>query len=170
MTALLSRAGRRLVRYLVVGICSASFPAQSADLRDLYVLALSNDPTYQAAAFTLQAARQLRPEAFSALLPSLVANGSGSRTFGRTKYTNIPEVNRSFDSDQWVLQLTQPLFRAETILAYGEARASVEQALAQYAVAEQDLILRELVATGCFEATSDSACFAKDKVSASTLS
>jgi outer membrane protein len=137
-----SRAGRRLAKYLLVGICSASFPAQSADLRDLYVLALSNDPTYQAAAFTLQAARQLRPEAFSALLPSLVANGSGSRTFGRTKYTNIPEVNRSFDSDQWVLQLTQPLFRAESILAYGEARASVEQALAQYAVAEQDLILR----------------------------
>jgi outer membrane protein len=41
-----------------------------------------------------------------------------------------------------VLQLSQPIFRAETVLAYSEARASVEQAVAQYAVAEQDLILR----------------------------
>jgi outer membrane protein len=142
VTVAVSRARRRLAGYFLIGVCSVSTHARGADLKDLYVLALSNDPTYQAAAFTLQAAKQLQPEAFSALLPSLIANGSGSRTFGRTKYTDVPEVNRSFDTDQWVLQLTQPLFRAETILAYGEARASVEQAVAQYAAAEQDLILR----------------------------
>jgi len=123
-------------------MCGASSVASAADLQDLYVLALTNDPVFQSAAFALQAARQLKPEAFSALLPSLSATGSGSRTFGRTKYTDIPEVNRSFDTDQWVLQLTQPIFRAETVLAYSEARASVEQAAAQYAIAEQDLILR----------------------------
>ena len=122
--------------------CSVASIASGADLQDLYVLALTNDPTFQSATFTLQAARQLKPEAFSALLPSLSATGSGSRTFGRTKYTDVPELNRSFDTDQWVLQLTQPIFRAETMLAYSEARASVEQAVAQYAVAEQDLILR----------------------------
>jgi outer membrane protein len=127
---------------LIAVMGTAAGAASAADLQDLYVLALTNDPTFQSATFTLQAARQLQPEAFSALLPSLSATGSGSRTFGKTKYTDIPLVNRSFDADQWVLQLTQPLFRAETLLAYGEARASVEQALAQYAVAEQDLILR----------------------------
>lgn len=132
----------RLFSSIVLALCSAAIPAPAADLRDLYVLALTNDPTYQAAFFTLQASRQLSPEALSALLPSLSASGSGSRTFGRTTYTGVPEVNRSFDTDQWVLQLTQPLFRADTLLAYGEARASVEQAAAQFAVAEQDLILR----------------------------
>jgi outer membrane protein len=142
VTVVVSRARRRLTASLFIGVCGISSQARCGDLQDLYVLALSNDPTYQSATYTLQAARQLRPEAFSALLPSLVANGSGSRTFGRTKYTDVPAVNRSFDTDQWVLQLTQPLFRAETMLAYGEARASVEQAVAQYAVAEQDLILR----------------------------
>ncbi len=71
-----------------------------------------------------------------------MATGSGSRTFGRTRYTATPEVDRSFDADQWVLQLTQPLFRMEAILLYGEARSTVEQAAAQYAAAEQDLILR----------------------------
>jgi outer membrane protein len=116
--------------------------AVADNLSDLYGLALTNDPTFQSAAFALRAARQLRPEAFSALLPALIGTGTGSRTFGRTKYTQTPEVDRSFDTDQWALQLTQPIFRMETILAYGEARASVEQAVAQYAAAEQDLILR----------------------------
>jgi len=114
----------------------------AADLRDLYLLALANDPTYQSAAFALQAARQQRPEAFSALLPSIVGTGSASRTFGRTVYTGIPEVDRSFDSDQWALQLTQPLLRIQNNLLYGEAKAAVEQAVAQFAAAEQDLILR----------------------------
>jgi outer membrane protein len=137
-----SRDTRGLVRLFFLGICLGAPIAHSADLNDLYVLSLTSDPTFQSATFALQTARQQRPEAFSALLPSLIANGSGSRTFGRTKYTNVPEVNRSFDSDQWVLQLTQPLFRAESLLAFSEARASVEQAVALYALAEQDLILR----------------------------
>jgi outer membrane protein len=116
--------------------------ANAANLNDLYAMAQTSDPTYESARFALQAARQQQPEAFAALLPSLSATGSGSRTIGRTSYTDTPEVNRSFDTDQWVLQLTQPLFRVATLLAYDEARASVEQAIAQFAVAEQDLILR----------------------------
>jgi len=135
----------RIVRMMgaaVLSLCGCGLPVGAADLNELYQLALTNDPTFQSASFSLQAARQLRPEAFSALLPSLVATGSGSRTFGRTRYTDTPEVDRSFDTDQWALQLTQPLFRMEAILGYGEARAAVEQAAAQYAAAEQDLILR----------------------------
>jgi outer membrane protein len=116
--------------------------AFAEDLHELYLRALTNDPTYQSANFVLQAARQQRPEAFSALLPSIVGTGSASRTFGKTTYTGIPEVDRSFDSDQWVLQLTQPLLRVQNNMLYGEAKASVEEAVAQYAAAEQDLILR----------------------------
>jgi outer membrane protein len=128
-----------LVFFVACGIASVG---SAADLHELYLLALVNDPTYQSANFVLQAARQQRPEAFSALLPSLIGTGSASRTFGKTTYTAIPEVNRSFDSDQWVLQLTQPLLRVQNNILYGEAKAAVEQAVAQYAAAEQDLILR----------------------------
>lgn len=127
---------------ILLGLCGCASPVAAEDLKDLYQLALTNDPTFQSATFALQAARQLRPEAFSALLPALIATGSGSRTIGRTRYSGTPEVGRSYDADQWVLQLTQPLFRMEAILGYGEARAAVEQAAAQYAGAEQDLILR----------------------------
>jgi outer membrane protein len=139
MMGVMSRALRGLIG---IAIASTYIPAYGADLKEVYVLALTNDPTFRSASFVLRAAQQQQPEALAALLPALSASGSGSRTFGRTKYTDVPEVNRSFDTDQWVLQLTQPLFRAESLLAYGEARASVEQALAQYVIAEQDLILR----------------------------
>jgi outer membrane protein len=109
---------------------------------DLYALAQTGDPTFQSARHALEAARQKRPEAFSGLLPLLSANGADSRTVGRTRYTDTPDINRGFNSDQWTLQLTQPVFRADRLLAYGEARATVEQALAQFDAARQDLMLR----------------------------
>jgi outer membrane protein len=121
------------------GVTPISF---AADLRDLYLIALANDPTYQSATFVLQAARQQQPEAFSALLPSIIGTGSASRTFGKTTYTGVPEVDRSFNGDQWILQLTQPLLRLQNNILYGEAKAAVEQAVAQFNAAEQDLILR----------------------------
>jgi outer membrane protein len=116
--------------------------AASADLLDLYDLAESSDPTYQSARFALEAARQKRPEALSALLPALSANGSANRTSGRTSYTGVSEVQRTFSGDQWQLQLTQPLLRADGVWALDEARAQGEQSVAQYAAAKQDLILR----------------------------
>jgi outer membrane protein len=116
--------------------------SNAANLMDLYTLAQTRDPTFQSAAHALEAAKQKRPEAFSALLPALSASGSDGRTVGRTRYTDTPEIKRAFNSDQWSLQLTQPVFRADRLLAYGEARATVEQALAQYDAARQDLLLR----------------------------
>jgi outer membrane protein len=131
-----------MAAFIIIASCGTAAVGSAADLHELYLLALVNDPTYQSANFVLQAARQQRPEAFSALLPSIIGTGSASRAFGRTTYTGVPEVDRSFNSDQWVVQLTQPLLRVQNNILYGESKAAVEQAVAQYAAAEQDLILR----------------------------
>ncbi len=129
--------------YLACGGVSARSVASGArDLSDLYALAQSNDPTFQSARHAWEAARQRRPEAFSALLPALSATGSAARTEGRTQYTGTAEIDRSFNSDEWTVQLAQPLLRADKLLAYDEARTVVEQALAQFDAAQQDLILR----------------------------
>jgi outer membrane protein len=116
--------------------------SRADDLATLYTLARQNDPSFQSARFAFEAAKEKRPEAFSALLPSLGASGSVQKTSGRTQYTDTPEINRQFGGDEWVLQLTQPLFRADNWLAYGAAKAEVAQASAQYQLAEEDLILR----------------------------
>jgi len=109
---------------------------------DLYGMAQSSDPTFQSARHALEAARQKRPEAFSGLLPALNVSASDGRTVGRTRYTDTPEINRGFNSDQWTLQLTQPVLRIDRMLAYGEARVAVDQAVADYEAARQDLLLR----------------------------
>lgn len=134
----------RLRRAIIFGACALGTVgvAQGADLMGLYDLATTSDPTFQAATYALAAAKQKRPEAFSALLPLISANGTDGRTAGRTRYTGTPEIDRAFDSDQWGLQLSQPIFRADRLLVYSESRATVEQALAVYDAARQDLMLR----------------------------
>lgn len=128
----------------------AAGPALGADLLDLYGQAQTSDPSFQSARFALEAARQKRPEAFSGLLPALVASGSDGHTQGRTRYTGTPAIDRGFNSDQWILQLTQPVFRADRLLAYSEAKAAVEQSIAQYDAAREDLMLR--LSRGYFDA------------------
>jgi outer membrane protein len=137
---------RRTGRGFAIGMMLALqlVPRMSAavDLVDVFALAKSNDPIFQSARYALEAAKQKRPEAFSALLPALGATGSADRTLGKTRYSDTPEISRGFNGDQWALQLTQPLFRIDSVLVYDEARADVEQAIAQFAAAGQDLILR----------------------------
>ncbi len=136
------RAQAWLASAFFAGALGSAAVSKSADLMDLYAMAQASDPTFQSARHALEAARQKRPEAFSGLLPALSASGADSRTVGRTRYTDTPEIKRAFNSDQWSLQLTQPVFRADRLLAYDEAKAAVEQAVAQYEAARQDLVLR----------------------------
>jgi outer membrane protein len=126
--------------------------AYAMDLKEVYALAKENDTTFAAARAALQAAEQKVPQARSALLPSLTANGTEGDTKGTTLYTDTPEVQRSFNSYTWTIQLSQPLFRAQNFYAYGEARALVEQAQAQFVLAEQDLLVR--VAQAYFDVVS----------------
>jgi outer membrane protein len=127
---------------LALGLWLVCIVSHGADLTELYGLARLNDPTFQGAQFALQAAVQKEPQAFSALLPALAATGSEGWTNGSTLYTGTPRVTRGFQGNDWALQLTQPLYRAQNWIAYQESHAVVEQAVAQYAGAEQDLALR----------------------------
>jgi len=114
----------------------------ATDLMQVYGQAQANDAVFESAGFTLQAAQEKVPQARSALLPSLGVNGDTSETRGGTTYTGTPEVTRSYKSYAWTLQLTQPVFRAEYYEAYDASKALAEQAVAQYAQAKQDLIVR----------------------------
>lgn len=136
--------GRGIERILWPVVLLAAFlsPAQAADLLDVYRHAQESDPVFRSAQYALEAARQKVPEAVSALLPSIGASASGGRTTGDTAYTDTPLVHRGFNSNTWTVQLTQPIFRAQNIAAYNASRAILEQAMAQYRQAQEDLILR----------------------------
>lgn len=130
----------RLAGGLMLGVLSVN--AGADDLLQVYHMAQENDPTFEAAKYALAAAQEKIPQARAGLLPAINLNGNYNRTSADTAYTNVPNVTRDVNSWTWTLQLTQPLLRMQNIYAYTESQSLVEEAVAQYAQAEQDLILR----------------------------
>lgn len=132
------------LQLLVVILMSGmmSLQAHAFDLLQVYRTARENDPVFEAARYTLEAAREKIPQARASFLPTVNLNGNYNRTSADTTYTNAPVVTRNVNSWAWSLQLTQPLLRMQSIYAYSESEALVEMAVAQYSQAEQDLILR----------------------------
>lgn len=119
-----------------------SLPSYSADLLDIYRLALLNDPAFEVARYTLKGAQEKYPQAVAGLLPAVSANGTNNVTRAQSQFSNTPGVTRDVHAWNWSLQLTQPLIRMQNVYAYDEAKVAVEQAQAQYRLAEQEVILR----------------------------
>lgn len=139
--------GRALAKFVLLtagGLMALmfNFSASAADLLDIYRLAQSNDPTFEAARYTLAAAQQKVPQARAGLLPVISLNGNDGYNKANAEFAGAAPVNRDVHTQAWSLQLTQPLYRMQNIYAYTESGYVVEQARAQYILAEQDLVLR----------------------------
>ncbi|SDG60188.1 TolC family outer membrane protein [Propionivibrio dicarboxylicus] len=130
---------------LILGALLSSSPVFSADILQVYREALVNDPQYVAARATVAAGREKLPQGLAGLLPTISATGNmtGNRnTYTVTGTTPLAAPSRNFNSNGWNLNLTQPLFRWQNIVQYGQAQLQVAQAEANFAQSSQDLILR----------------------------
>lgn len=116
--------------------------AHSEDLLTLYRKAQSGDAVFEAARYQAEAAAEKLPQARAGLLPTLSLNSNGNQQKGDASFSGAPYLDRDVGSTGTTLQLNQPIFRWGAWLAYAQADAQVRQAMAQYAQAEQDLILR----------------------------
>lgn len=119
-----------------------SVPVYATDLLEVYRLAQDSDPIIASARYTLDSVRQKIPQARAGLLPVLSATGKEGDTRANSEFTGITPVERNMKSWNWNWQLTQPLIRFGNVAAYRESQFVVEQAEAQYAQAQQDLLLR----------------------------
>ncbi|MGA9853525.1 MAG: TolC family outer membrane protein [Gammaproteobacteria bacterium] len=148
-----------LLALAAAGLLAAA-PAHSADLWDVYQLALKNDPTFQQAQANYEAALENKPIARAGYLPNLSfqASKAWSTTYG-TQFgevgtdpnTGEPVFGNTYSTlpgrdTQYGLQLTQPLFNWAAWENIKQADASVAQAEAQYVAAQQDLIVRTATA------------------------
>lgn len=131
---------QKLVGIVIIGCFSAS--AYSADLLDIYHLALRNDPTFDMARYTLNAAQKKYPQAVASLLPVVNVTGTNNVTRAQNQFSNSQGVVRDVHAWNWSLQLIQPVIRMQSLYAYDEAKVILEQAQANYNLAEQDMILR----------------------------
>ena len=147
------------LRILLLALALAGFAASahSADLWDVYQLAVQNDPTFAQAQANYQATLENKPIARAGYLPNLLLNASKSHgtSYGisltNTAPIGPPVLGNVYNSittkdTQYGLKLTQPIFDWAAWENIKQADASVAQAEAQYVAAQQDLIVRTATA------------------------
>lgn len=116
--------------------------ALAADFLEIYRLAQGNDQIFAGARETLAALEQRLPQARAGLLPTIWGESNENRNQTSSSFSGADPLGRNIRSWDWTLKLTQPVFRAQSYFAYTEAESVVEQAVANFAQAEQELILR----------------------------
>jgi outer membrane protein len=155
---------------MVLGLLALAGTAAAKDLAGVYDDALHSDPTIRQADANRLAAREARPQAWSAVLPQIAGTASITRDHNSgyqdfiSQIPNpdpnlppvlevLPEPNTIDTTTRgWAVNLRSNLFSWTNWMQIKAASAEVAQAEANYKAAEQDLILR--VATAYFQVLS----------------
>lgn len=125
---------------MAAAFLAGSCAAQS--LVDVYQKARLHDPQYNAARRSLEAGLEKGPQGLAGLLPTVNVVGGSSDQVGEASFSDAAYVHRDVRSWNWSVQFTLPLIRLGNAAAYAQGNAQVRQAREQFALAEQDLILR----------------------------
>lgn len=134
-------------------LMSAPQIAHADSLRDIYELAIKNDAKLRAAAASYRATLETEKQARSRLLPQLNADGSYTATrreqdthelnTGSSGITNDRQHrDTSLRDGTWGVSLSQALFDLPSWFSFKSGKALSEQATAQFAADQQDLIVR----------------------------
>ena len=113
--------------------------AQAQSLVELYESARAFDASYQSAKLQYDANLAKADQAKAGILPTAGLSAGVSRTaFENT----APVIDRSFNTQNATLNLSQPLYRPANWATYQQASRQVDLAKAQLETADQDLIVR----------------------------
>jgi outer membrane protein len=139
-------------RLLVIALCAAlggaaavgASGARADDLLQIYRDALVSDPTLAAARSNWLATQENVPQARAGLLPfvnlSALAN---EQDYNQTLHTDPQtKFSQRFPSAGYTVSASQPLYRAQNLIGYDQAKQQVGQADYVLASAQQDLIVR----------------------------
>ncbi|HCE09698.1 MAG TPA: channel protein TolC [Oxalobacteraceae bacterium] len=132
-----------LIATLIAG-AFLSANAQAVDLLQVYKDALANDAQFASARATLAAGEEKSTQGRAGLLPSVALTGSYART-GLDVYLQDPpnpDFSMNYNTSGYTLSLSQPLFRWANWETYQQSKLSVALSEAQFAQAQQDLIVR----------------------------
>ena len=127
---------------LLLGALFSVAPAWSADLLQVYRDALVNDAQYAAARATAEAGREKLPQGLSGLLPTIGASANTVWNDNTYHPDGGAKFDHSYNSNGYMLTLSQPLFRWQNWVQYDQAKLQVVQSEANFAQASQDLVLR----------------------------
>lgn len=137
-------------RMMIIGLAiaaiavSVAVPNQQAaaeDLLDIYERALTSDPQFQQAIADRRAREEALPQARAGLRPNLSVNSSFDVTDNSGDVSGV-QTDGQYRQLTYGVSLSQPLYRYSRAQTVDQAGALVRQAKAQFAFAEQALILR----------------------------
>ena len=146
----------RLTSAFLAALLSA--PAGAEDLLQVYRDAQRYDAVYGGARYALEAGRERIPQARALLLPTLgltTATQKQRIDADSEDPARSPSFTRSPSSSSYTLTATQPLFRAQNLVAREQADYQVRQAEATFGQASQDLGLRVVQAYFDVQAAQD---------------
>ncbi|MGA7799756.1 MAG: TolC family outer membrane protein [Gammaproteobacteria bacterium] len=134
------------MRWLLLTVALVTLtPAHAEDLLQVYDQAQQSDPVLKQAAATRQAALEARPQARAGLLPNLDLSANYTRNVQDIKSSSNPIFKPQtyyYNEKGYTLNLTQPLYNRSVMVQLKQADSQIRQAEAQYAAADQDLIVR----------------------------
>ena len=108
------------------------------DLKDIYQLALLNDPTFKAAEASFRAGKEYKVQGRAGLLPSLNLSGST----GWNEYRLEEQLLDEYNSNNHSVSLQQPVFRLDRWFQFRQGKALTESASAEFAYQQQELLIR----------------------------
>ena len=112
--------------------------AQENDLLNLYRQAALSDPIFNSARYSFLAGKEKKWQGLSVLLPQVAATGSETRN----DFTKRGSAEQTYMSRGWTVKLTQPLLNWDKWEQFGQGNLNSAIAEAQFAAAEQDLVIR----------------------------
>ncbi len=117
-------------------------PLHAENLAQIYDLAVQNDPVLQQAFYGYQANKQTLPQALAQMIPNLSGNYSTTGTETSQSTRNAFVAQGGYNTQNYGLTLTQPLFHPEMWAQLEQSRHVTKAAEAQYLSAAQALIIR----------------------------
>jgi len=113
--------------------------ANGADLMEVYTEAVRTNPQLAAVRANLEAVREQRPQAVAQLLPNIGAIGSIERKRFKERDPSAPA---DYSTDKVAsLNLIQPVFRYDRWIELSQSDSEIARAEADYAAAQQDLMI-----------------------------
>ena len=142
---------KKIISLMIAGsIAAGGFVggAHGADLMAVYRDAVAYDAQYAAARAALDAGREKLPQGRAGLLPTIGLSGSTvwNDTDAKLRDPRFASRESQYNTNGWTVSLTQPLFRWQNWVAYTQSELAVVQAEAQFHQAQQELIIRTVVA------------------------
>lgn len=126
----------------------SSIPNQSAlNLKEIYTLALANDPTWAAARYANIGAQERLVQGKALLLPTVNLNGNLNRSNTNIQYTGQTVFNNNnrserFNTLSYGININQPLYRKQNYVQYQASQLEVNEADLQLQQDRQDVLMK----------------------------